>query len=178
MQKIETKKSIEIIDKWHNILLDTRLMEFEPFHLYWGINRNSGPLFAKGTDVLQQDLVQSWSRKILLYIVPIVLRFDRHLDSSATPLHLFNTKFGPVVDEYPSATGQQCFSTGMLELKETLIVRFMGPTWGPSGADRTQVGPMLAPWTLLSGPVYLHTKCHITSQCLLTIFFADNQMWP
>ena len=28
---------------------------------------------------------------------------------------------------------------------------FMGPTWGPSGADRTQVGPMLAPWTLLSG---------------------------
>ena len=33
----------------------------------------------------------------------------------------------------------------------TLIVRFMGPTWGPSGADRTQVGPMLAPWTLLFG---------------------------
>ena len=33
----------------------------------------------------------------------------------------------------------------------TLISRFMGPTWGPSGADRTQVGPMLAPWTLLSG---------------------------
>ena len=29
--------------------------------------------------------------------------------------------------------------------------RFMGPTWGPSGADRTQVGLMLAPWTLLSG---------------------------
>ena len=28
---------------------------------------------------------------------------------------------------------------------------FMGPTWGLSGADRTQVGPMLAPWTLLSG---------------------------
>ena len=27
----------------------------------------------------------------------------------------------------------------------------MGPTWGPSGADRIQVGPMLAPWTLLSG---------------------------
>ena len=27
----------------------------------------------------------------------------------------------------------------------------MGPTWGPSGDDRTQVGPMLAPWTLLSG---------------------------
>ena len=27
----------------------------------------------------------------------------------------------------------------------------MGPTWGPSGTDRTQVGPMVAPWTMLSG---------------------------
>ena len=32
----------------------------------------------------------------------------------------------------------------------TLIAGSMGPTWGPSGTDRTQVGPMLAPWTLLS----------------------------
>ena len=31
-----------------------------------------------------------------------------------------------------------------------LIARFMRPTWDPSGADRTQVGPMFAPWTLLS----------------------------
>ena len=34
--------------------------------------------------------------------------------------------------------------------KTALIARFMVPTWGPSGADRTQVGPMLVPWTLLS----------------------------
>ena len=31
------------------------------------------------------------------------------------------------------------------------IARFIGLTWGISGADRTQVGPMLAQWTLLSG---------------------------
>ena len=31
------------------------------------------------------------------------------------------------------------------------IARFMGPTWDPSGTDRAQVVPMLAPWTLLSG---------------------------
>ena len=36
-------------------------------------------------------------------------------------------------------------------LDTPLIARFMGSTWGQSGADRTQVGPMLAPWTLLSG---------------------------
>ena len=35
-----------------------------------------------------------------------------------------------------------------------LIARFMGPTWGPSRTDRTQVGPTLAPWTLLSGMRY------------------------
>ena len=31
------------------------------------------------------------------------------------------------------------------------ISRLMGPTSGPPGDDRTQVGPMLAPWTWLSG---------------------------
>ena len=34
--------------------------------------------------------------------------------------------------------------------KAPLIARFMGPTWGPSGPCRSQMGPMLAPWTLLS----------------------------
>ena len=31
------------------------------------------------------------------------------------------------------------------------MAMFMGPEWGPTGADRTQVDPILAPWTLLSG---------------------------
>ena len=44
-----------------------------------------------------------------------------------------------------------CIYFSGIKMMSTLIARFMGPTWGPSGADRTQVGPMLAPWTLLSG---------------------------
>ena len=36
----------------------------------------------------------------------------------------------------------------------------MEPTWGPSGAGRTQVGPMLAPWTLLSGYHYQNYYNH------------------
>ena len=40
----------------------------------------------------------------------------------------------------------------------SLIARFMGPTWGLSGADRAVVSPMLAPWTLLSG-----LRCKVTS---------------
>ena len=35
-------------------------------------------------------------------------------------------------------------------IKHAPIASFIGPTWGPSGADRTQVGPMLASWILLS----------------------------
>ena len=44
----------------------------------------------------------------------------------------------------------------------TLIARFMRPTWGPSGADRTQVGPILAPWTLLSVNAISSYWGHIT----------------
>ena len=38
----------------------------------------------------------------------------------------------------------------------SLIARFMGATWGPSGADRTQVGPMLA-------PCWPHELCYLGS---------------
>ena len=31
------------------------------------------------------------------------------------------------------------------------IAKFTGPTWDPPGSCRPQMGPMLAPWTLLSG---------------------------
>ena len=34
---------------------------------------------------------------------------------------------------------------------DSQIAKFMGPTWGPPGSCRPQMGPMLAPWTLLSG---------------------------
>ena len=41
-------------------------------------------------------------------------------------------------------------STTVFILK-TQIAEFMGPTWGPPGSFRPQMGPMLAPWILLSG---------------------------
>ena len=34
----------------------------------------------------------------------------------------------------------------------------MGPTWGPPGSCRPQVGPMLTPWTLLSENLILTLK--------------------
>ena len=45
-----------------------------------------GSLFTKRTDVLQQDLVKSWSCEIRVKTVPIALKFDRHIDSSAAEM--------------------------------------------------------------------------------------------
>ena len=58
--------------------------------------------------------------------------------------------------------------------KISLIARFMGPTWGPSGADRTQAGPMLAPWTLLSGMLPPDTSLWIWYSCLMVCENACN----
>ena len=57
---------------------------------------------------------------------------------------------------------------------KTPIARFMGPTWGPSGADRTQVGPMLVPWTLLSAYRVRYPCCRITGPCESCDLFT----WP
>ena len=58
-------------------------------------------------------------------------------------------------DEFRNSGGVTIFVTSnqqnRCKPRTSLIVRFMGPTWGPSGADRTQVGPILAPWNVLSG---------------------------
>ena len=52
--------------------------------------------------------------------------------------------------------------TGQPSHDITKIARFMGPTWGPPGDDRTQVGPMLAPRTLLLGSVFPYAP-HMTN---------------
>ena len=57
----------------------------------------------------------------------------------------------------------------------------MEPTWGSSGADRTQVGPMLAPWTLLSGRLYLlwvrSLNCVLYSYCNDVFNLILTHLW-
>ena len=63
----------------------------------------------------------------------------------------------------------------------------MGPTWDPPGADRTEVGLMLAPWTLLSGYIMLviyaslnldsnslHTEIYVTWVVLKSYWTSFN----
>ena len=73
------------------------------------------------------------------------------------------------------------------------IARIMRHTLGPPGADSTQVGPMLAPWTLLSGslptvtsviglpstdlasPIYRMSDKTISKPMMTQ--FSDEYMW-
>ena len=52
------------------------------------------------------------------------------------------------------------------------IAKFMGPTWGPPGSCRPQMGPMLAPWTLLSGYL-LMIEFHLFNCSLLSFKVAN-----
>ena len=80
------------------------------------------------------------------------------------------------------------FEELILRRETSLIARFMGPTWGPSGADRTQLDPMLTPWTLLSGLLrnqfrpQRHQTSHqsdgLTSSLIYSVFhFMTNFIW-
>ena len=55
--------------------------------------------------------------------------------------------------DFPAQARSWCCFT-----ETTLIAMLMRPTWAHLGTDRTQMCPMLAPWTLLSGyPARIHT---------------------
>ena len=76
----------------------------------------------------------------------------------------------------PSQNTLGCLIHGISDHRHTLIARFMGPTWGLSGADRTQVGPMLATWTLLSGLFHYSdvTWASWPLKCVLNSLFSPT----
>ena len=51
----------------------------------------------------------------------------------------------------------------------------MGPTWGPPGSCRPQMGPMLAPWTLLSG--YHTSKVFCAAACAKLFWSKVNVLF-
>ena len=61
------------------------------------------------------------------------------------------------VPSVPSANDIEIFQDNQINalavdiMAPSQITRFMRPTWGPPGANSTQMVLMLAPWTLLSG---------------------------
>ena len=74
---------------------------------------------------------------------------------------------------YKSGNGISWLRTGI----GSLITRFVGPALGPSGANRTQVGPMLAPWTLLSGLLCLLLEFDVFSNTFTTLVLNVACVW-
>ena len=70
---------------------------------------------------------------------------------------------------------------------ETQIAKFMGPTWGPSGSCRSQMGPMLTPRTLPSWDIlwplssihvrYIPGNMHRVLLCFVSFGLCDNSSW-
>ena len=76
----------------------------------------------------------------------------------ATRYHLSHNGMKPVIlwhgfiRPYLNLNGSSGRVENILQFwPRTQIAKFVGPTWAPPGSCRPQMGPMLAPWTLLSG---------------------------
>ena len=52
------------------------------------------------------------------------------------------------------------------------ITKFMGPTWGPPGSCRPQMGPMLALWALLSGLSSIGPKKHVPCSLVVLLLLS------
>ena len=107
-------------------------------------------LYLSITQLLRWGIYQKKARIRLSYIVNIMAADDLATQGAIA----LNWPCNPGI--WPTAVS-------------ALIARFMRPTWGPSGADRTQVGPMLASWTLLSGRLTCKRlqHSHVQKRCWL-----------
>ena len=79
-------------------------------------------------------------------IVDLRLSYDRLIPTRGFPVvvsYHFTLNLSPRTNAWSAVTIY------------TQIAKPMGPTWGPTGSCRPKMGPMMAPWTLLSGYVYI-----------------------
>ena len=65
-----------------------------------------------------------------------------------------------------------CIHQCHLDAVTALIARFVGPTWGPSGADRTQVGPCWPHELCYLGVIMPKRRFDVIITCLLRFVFA------
>ena len=119
---------------------------------------------SQNTEIIHKHVINSES----IYTIHLGLWYDKIVDgcSSSTLSYPWSIWIKFVVSEViyrwlcAKLQYSQCQRTGdcSLELShrhvDTQIAKFTGPTWGPPGSCRPQMGPMLTPWTLLSGYSY------------------------
>ena len=59
----------------------------------------------------------------------------------------------------------------------TQIAKFMGPSWGPPGSCRPQMGPMLTPWIMLSGYIPPNIHMHLPDDVPKTRLNSDLKVF-
>ena len=107
---------------------------------WWNLNTQVANLSFKileGAKLIWADetrYAQELTQCFVIYLPEIIEYHDRISENNAWIKSLWNLLL-------------VCWIT----FQTTQITRLMGPTWDPPGSCRPQVGPMLAPWTLLSG---------------------------
>ena len=113
----------------------------------WVLSAPDGPDVGPMNLVIRAGTLSSFSSRWILYVDRVI-----DLQMSRNDLMEWQGIRALVLVDIPDSysTSIQCQWVLYIPVY-TLIARFMGPTWGPLGAGRTQVGPMLAAWTLLSG---------------------------
>ena len=112
---------------WSKIML--RPTQSEPLGISWEIRT--------WKSWIGHRKVQIWTPRTLL-----------GPDSDSYPWHWSSSNYGSTI-AHGCAAGLGYPKTCCSRI--TQIAKFTGPTWGPPGSCRPQMGPMLAPWTLLSG---------------------------
>ena len=120
------------------ICLQGAILSFIGFLKYkfgWWIPANPWPSNRKYSNLTYQGSPMMWTRRQ-------IFRSDLH---STFNWRLKHSKTNTIGLTYQG-------------LISSHIAKFMGPTWGQPGSYRPQMGPMLAPWTLLSGMQYIFAK--------------------
>ena len=134
---------------------------YESWQMVVGTHYNSWWVFPS-TD--ECDWMESHAPIYYLFLNIFILCCPPHISSTAINF-VQQTCFMPQCRVVAVRwDGHKCWmpicdaSRNHLPQISTLIARFMGPTWGPSGANRTQVGPMLAPLILLYGDAFVFSE--------------------
>ena len=100
------------------------------------------------TYILQRKYLYAKVRSYMFYI--IIKPSDMLNVHAYFPWLQLNKHYPRLI--VPLALNVSNMITMRIDLKITpKIATFMGPTWGPPGSCRPQMGPILTPWTLLWG---------------------------
>ena len=95
-------------------------------------------------------LIPAWISNFIYYKVLLLIMWHwqvQGINQTINPQKILHTGPSPVNYEVSFASNLE----KLWKKWSSQMAKFMGPTWGTPGSCRPQMGPMLAPWTLLTG---------------------------